>query len=175
MNGDAVVSDTSGDDVRIRDVQDDDLPVFFEQQLDPEATRMAAFPSRERDVFMAHWAKIRADDKLIQQTVTAGGQVAGNVVSWEQDGRRLVGYWIGRPFWGRGIATKALSLLLGEVSSRPIYAEVAAHNGGSIRVLEKCGFRPVPAQDGPHVTLGADGIEEVLLILEAEPAGGIPS
>jgi RimJ/RimL family protein N-acetyltransferase len=175
MNGDAVVSDTSGDDVRIRDVRDDDLPVFFEQQLDPEATRMAAFPSRERDAFMAHWAKIRADDMAIQQTVTAGGQVAGNVLSWEQDGRRLVGYWIGRRYWGRGVATRALSLLLGTVSSRPIHAEVATHNVGSIRVLEKCGFRPVVTHHGPHVTVGEDGIEEVLLILEASRPGQAPS
>jgi RimJ/RimL family protein N-acetyltransferase len=165
------VSDTSGDDVRIRDVQDDDLPVLFEHQLDPEATRMAAFPARDRDAFMAHWAKIRLDGRAIQQTVVLAGQVAGNVLSWEQDGRRLVGYWIGRSFWGRGVATKALSLLLARVSSRPVYAEVAAHNVGSIRVLEKCGFRPVPAHDGPHVTVGADGIEEFLLVLEAGPTG----
>ena len=41
--------------VTLRDVTEADLPIFYEQQLDPEATQMAAFPSRDRDAFMAHW------------------------------------------------------------------------------------------------------------------------
>jgi RimJ/RimL family protein N-acetyltransferase len=42
------------------------------------------------------------------------------------------------------------------------------HNVGSIRVLEKCGFRPVEVDGEPHATVGADGIEEVLLVLDAD-------
>jgi RimJ/RimL family protein N-acetyltransferase len=151
--------------VSIRAVRDDDLETFFEHQRDPEAVRMAAFPARTREAFMAHWHKIMADETLVAQTVVAAdGQVAGNLVSWESDGRRLVGYWIGRPYWGRGVATSALALLLDHVPSRPLYAEVAAHNAGSIRVLEKCGFRPV---EGHAATVADDGIEEVLLVLRA--------
>ena len=74
------------------------------------------------------------------RTILADGAVAGNVVSWLQDGERLVGYWIGREHWGRGIATRALAELLREIEERPLYAHVARHNVGSIRVLEKCGF-----------------------------------
>jgi RimJ/RimL family protein N-acetyltransferase len=118
---------------------------------------------------MAHWAKIQTDDNNIRQTVVLDDQVAGNVLSWEQDGKRLVGYWIGRRYWGRGVATRALALLLERVPVRPIYAEVAVHNVGSIRVLEKCGFRPILGPDGPHVTVGADGIGELSLVLEAAP------
>ena len=33
-----------GDDVRLRNVEEPDLEVFLEQQLDPEATRLANFP-----------------------------------------------------------------------------------------------------------------------------------
>jgi RimJ/RimL family protein N-acetyltransferase len=160
------VAETPERGVWIRDVQDADLDVFFAHQLDPEATRMAAFPARDRDAFMAHWAKIRADDTAVQQTVVVDGQVAGNLGCWEQDGRHLVGYWFGREYWGRGIATRALALFLDRVPSRPIYAHVAVHNAGSIRVLEKCGFRPVPAHEEPHPAAGADDVEEVLLVLE---------
>jgi hypothetical protein len=39
----------------LRNVTDEDLPIFFEHQRDPEALRMAAFSSRERDAFMTHW------------------------------------------------------------------------------------------------------------------------
>ena len=42
------------DSVLLRDVEEDDLPVFFEHQLDPEATRMAAFSARDRKAFLAH-------------------------------------------------------------------------------------------------------------------------
>ncbi|HEV8566534.1 MAG TPA: GNAT family N-acetyltransferase [Actinoplanes sp.] len=150
----------------IRDVHDDDLEVFYGHQLDPEAIRMAAFPPRDRDAFMAHWATIRADDTVVLQTVVVDGQVAGNVVSWEQDGRRLVGYWFGRDHWGRGIATRALALFLDRVPLRPLYAQVAVHNAGSIRVLEKCGFRPVPAHEVAHPAGVADDVEEVLFVLE---------
>ena len=40
----------------------------------------------------------------------------GNIGCWEQEGRRPVGYWIGREFWGKGLATRALQELTGEVT-----------------------------------------------------------
>ena len=127
-------------EVRLRPVIESDLLLFYEHQLDPEATHMAAFTARDHDAFMAHWRKIMADDSTIVRTILVEGEVAGNVVSWENYGNREVGYWIDKPFWGRGIATRALTLYLELVPVRPLHAHVAAHNLGSIRVLEKCGF-----------------------------------
>ena len=124
----------------LRDVVESDLPVFFEHQQDPEATAMADFPARDRDAFDTHWARILADDTLTKKTIVVEGQVAGNAVSWPQDGRRLVGYWLGREFWGKGLATRALAELVDELGTRPLHAYVAKTNIGSIRVLEKCGF-----------------------------------
>jgi RimJ/RimL family protein N-acetyltransferase len=126
--------------VHLRDVRDDDLPTLFEHQMDPEASRMANFSSRGRDAFMAHWAKIRADETVVARTVMLRDAVAGNVVSWTHDDERDVGYWIGREHWGKGIATAALGAFLAELPERPLFAHVAEHNVGSIRVLEKCGF-----------------------------------
>jgi RimJ/RimL family protein N-acetyltransferase len=101
----------------------------------------------------------------VTKAVIADGQVAGNVVSWEHSGRVEIGYWIGREFWDRGIATRALGAFLDEVTTRPLYAHAAAHNVASIRVLEKCGFtisdEPVKS-DEPD-----DGITEVMWKLEA--------
>ena len=128
-------------EVSLRSVEDRDLDVFFEHQADPQAVEMAAFPARDKDQFAAHWAKVRADDTLVLRTIVADGMVAGNIGSWPDNGQQLLGYWIGREYWGRGVATQALALLVGEVSIRPLYAHVVEHNVGSIRVLEKCGFR----------------------------------
>ena len=155
-------------DVRLRDVVDGDLPIFFEQQLDPDAVRMAAFPSRNRDAFMAHWkTKVLADATVAKKTILFDGEVAGNIVSFEQSGRPLVGYWIGKSYWGRGIATRALSEFLRQVHTRPLYAHVAKHNIGSIRVLEKCGFRVFG--EG-RVPFGPDigEVEELIFKLEGD-------
>jgi RimJ/RimL family protein N-acetyltransferase len=126
--------------VQLRDVRDDDLSTLFEHQMDPEANRMANFDARDRDAFMAHWAKILADGTLLARTVMYGDAIAGNVVSWTHDDERDVGYWIGREHWGKGVATAALGAFLEELQERPLFAHVAEHNVGSIRVLEKCGF-----------------------------------
>ncbi|HEU5066537.1 MAG TPA: GNAT family N-acetyltransferase [Gaiellaceae bacterium] len=124
----------------LRDVIESDLPVFFEHQRDPEATAMADFPARDREAFDAHWKRVLADPTNTTKTIVFEGRVAGNAVSWDQDGRRLVGYWVGREFWGKGLATQALAELIDELGTRPLYAYVAKTNIASIRVLEKCGF-----------------------------------
>jgi RimJ/RimL family protein N-acetyltransferase len=145
----------------LREVVEADLPVFYEHQRDREAAAMAAVPPRERDVFMAYWAKTRANDTALTWTVVCDGAVAGNIGCWEDDGRRFVGYWIGRAFWGRGLATQALAELVDVVDARPLHAYVVKSNVASIRVLEKCGFVKV----GEHA--GDAGIEELLLELRA--------
>ena len=151
-------------DVLLRDITESDLPIFFEQQLDPDATEMAAFPSRDGDAFMAHWAKVMADDSVILKTVLFNEHVAGNMVSFEISGKREVGYWIGKEYWGKGIATRALTVFLDHVKTRPLYAHVARHNIGSRRVLEKCGFTIVGEDKGFPDVRGQE-VEEFILKL----------
>ncbi|MCC6361059.1 MAG: GNAT family N-acetyltransferase [Phycisphaerales bacterium] len=147
----------------LRDVVDADLPIFFEQQRDPEAVRMAAFPARDRDAFTTHWATLRREASNIIRTIVCDGRAAGNIGSWTAGGRQLVGYWIGREFWGRGVATAALAAFVAEVKERPLHAFVATHNVGSIRVLEKCGF--VASSEHDPSVAGEDGVREVLYVL----------
>lgn len=152
--------------VRLRRVENRDLDVFFEHQADEQAVEMAAFPARDKDQFAAHWTKVRADDTLVVRTIVADGVVAGNIGSWPENGQQLLGYWVGREWWGRSVATQALALLVDEVSIRPLCAHVAVHNVGSIRVLEKCGFRRDRAQEAKAAAPG-DGIEEFVFVLDA--------
>jgi len=158
---------TSQSLVQLRDVIETDLPIFFEQQLDPDATQMAAFSSREREAFTLHWAKILADVTVVKQTVLFDGQIAGNIVSWEQSGQREVGYWLGKAYWGKGIATRALAQFLDQVKVRPLYAYVARHNLASRRVLEKCGFI-LCSEDDSSTRASGDQIEELVLKIEAD-------
>ncbi|MEV5354743.1 GNAT family N-acetyltransferase [Streptomyces sp. NPDC086081] len=154
-------------DVELRAVHDSDLPVFFRQLNDPEALHMAAFtpadPS-DRDAFDAHWARIRSSADVVR-TVLADGDVVGSAAVYGVPGEREVTYWIDRAYWGKGVATAALRALLTEVPERPLYARAASDNAGSLRVLEKCGFRAVASAGGFAQARGAE-IEETVLVLE---------
>jgi RimJ/RimL family protein N-acetyltransferase len=145
-------SSSTSTHVQLRDVVESDLPYFFEHQRDPDANRMAAFPARDRAAFDAHWAKILADESGLKRTVLVDGQVAGNVLSWVSGGDQLVGYWIDRAHWNKGVATRALARFLEGIETRPIRAHVAKHNLGSIRVLEKCGFVAIGEEEHGQVT-----------------------
>jgi RimJ/RimL family protein N-acetyltransferase len=150
----------------LRDVREDDLPVLFEHQRDADAIRMAAFPGRDWDAFVAHWrTKVFAEPSARARTVELNGRVAGYVGSWEHDGKCLLGYWFGKEFWGRGVATAAVAeFLTGHESRRPLHAYVARANVRSIHVLEKAGFQAV----GPPAA-GQDGVEEILFRLDGHP------
>jgi RimJ/RimL family protein N-acetyltransferase len=152
--------------VRLRGVEDRDLDTFFDHQVDPQAVEMAAFTARDKDQFAEHWAKLRADKTVVARTIVADGMVAGNIGSWQQNGQQLLGYWVGRECWGRGVATQALALFVGEMTIRPLYAHVAVHNVGSIRVLDKCGFRRDRVQEA-NAPAPDDGIEEFIFVLNA--------
>jgi RimJ/RimL family protein N-acetyltransferase len=152
-----------GSRVHLRQVVEADLPVLFEHQRDPDAVTMAHFPPRDRDAFMIHWrTRVLGSPTSTPRTIEVDGQVAGYVASWQPaEGPRELGYWLGRAYWGRGIASEAVKAFLSSCEPRrPLMALVAAHNVASRRVLEKCGFVAV----GEPV-IGADGVGEVTLRL----------
>jgi RimJ/RimL family protein N-acetyltransferase len=136
----------------LRPVTVDDLPILFAQQCDPEASRMAAFPSREREAFFTHWrTKVLGNPNTVSRAILVTGHVAGHVGAWSdaetQD--RMLGYWLGRDYWGRGIASAAVRAFLNVETNRPLTAHVAKHNLGSIRVLEKTGFVRIGEEQFP--------------------------
>jgi RimJ/RimL family protein N-acetyltransferase len=153
--------------VELRDVVEEDLPILFEFQADPAASAMAAFPPRDRAPFMAHRTEIAADETNIMRTILLDGVVVGDISSFDRLGEREVGYWIGRPYWGKGVATAALTAFLDVDPFRPLTARVANANAASMRVLEKCGFTVVADDDLPE-PLG-DGVRETVLRYGARP------
>ena len=154
--------------VTLRDVHESDLPIFFEMQRDPQANHMAAFTSRDpsdRDAFDIHWTKIMSDETVVIKTILYNGQIVGNIVKFIMFGQPEVGYWIGKAFWGKGIATQALAAFLKIVTTRPIYAGAAKDNFASIRVLQKCGFI-ITGYDRAFSEARRSEIEEALLELK---------
>jgi RimJ/RimL family protein N-acetyltransferase len=138
--------------VRLRPVEADDLPRLYQMQLDPESNRMASTIPRTAEAFDAHWAKVMGDPQLAARAILAGDELVGLVSCFRRNDEDHVGYWIDRAWWGRGVASRALELLLQEVVKRPLTATAATANGASLRVLQKCGFvveqvRQAPADD----------------------------
>lgn len=163
---------TATPEVLLREVAPDDLPIFYEQQRDPAGVHMAAFTMQDPDdraAFDAHWAYILADPNVVFRTILADGQVAGSVLSYVGDIGPEISYWLGREFWGRGIATAALRAFLKAQTARPLFARAAADNAGSLRVLEKCGFA-ITGQEKGYAGARKAVIDEVVLELAGEPA-----
>lgn len=151
--------------ITLRNVIQDDLPIFFEHQLDPDALKMTAFPSRDKEAFRAHWEKIMADETVIIKTILFDGQAVGNIACFEMIGKREVGYWIGKEFWGKGVASESLKQFLDIALTRPLYAHVAKHNAASQCVLQKCGFEII-GEDKWSPNPNEGEVEELILELK---------
>lgn len=156
----------SGDDgVTLRDTVEDDLPTLFEQQRDPEAVAMAAFGAGDPDdraAFMERRIRFMADPSIINQTIVYNGEIAGIVALFEMFGHQQIGYWVDKPLWGKGIATRAVALFLEHIPQRPLYAHAAKDNLGSLRVLEKNGFVVIDEHNEFSERRGKDVVECVL-------------
>ena len=148
--------------VILREIVESDLLTIFEHESEPDACQMAAYPVRNLENFMRHWReKVLGDPNTKKKAIVMNEEVVGNIVSWEGNGKRLVGYWIGKPHWGRGFATNALQEFITVYErTRPLFAYVTTNNDRSFRVLEKCGFARIGTP-----TIGPDGVEEFLFQL----------
>jgi len=130
--------------ITLRKVESSDLKTFYEYQLEPEAIRMAAFVGKDpkdKVAFDTHWDKILKSPQNTTRTIVADDRVAGHIACYPDGEHIEVTYWLGKAFWGKGLATQALKRMLQFVVERPILARAAADNIRSIRVLQKCGFK----------------------------------
>ena len=127
--------------IQLRPTVETDLPILFQQQLDPDAIAMSAYPSKDRGEFMRHWEGILKNKNVIARTIVYKEKIAWHVLCWKEGKyEQRIGYWIGKEFWRRGIASAAVNEFLSLVKIRPLHAEVANHNIASKKVLEKNGF-----------------------------------
>ena len=150
---------TSPPTVTLRDVHPDDFRELYLHQIDAESVRMAAFTPRDWPAFAEHWSRIIANPEGYARAAVHEGMLVGYVVAFGGEDHRELGYWIGREFWGRGLGRAAVRAALREMTIRPLYAHVAAHNIASVRVLESCGFvllggDPDFARDGGEAVAG---------------------
>lgn len=138
--------------ILLRPVLATDLPILFQQQLEPAAVAMSAYPAKDRGEFMRHWEGILKNKNVTARTIVYKEKVAGHIICWKEGKyEQRIGYWIGKEFWRRGIASAAVAEMLVLVNIRPLFAEVANHNTASKRVLEKNGFERL--DDGGKISM----------------------
>ena len=154
--------------VSLRPLEDRDLESIFRQVTDPESIRMAAFTAEnwtDRRAFLDRQSRLRADTSVSHRVIDVDGAAVGTIGSFRIGDELEVTYWVDRAHWGKGIASAALKLLLDETAERPVYARAASDNAGSLRVLEKAGFRRVGVDRGFAAGRGEE-IEETILRLD---------
>lgn len=152
--------------VSIRDVTEADLSALYRLSVDPESNRMAMVRPRGRESFDAHWASVLRSTDTVSKVILLGDRVVGKISCFTVNEMRTIGYWVDREYWGRGIATRALGLLVQEVTARPLHALVATTNTGSIRVLEKCGFVVIGKEHSPETERYVECDELILMLAE---------
>jgi [ribosomal protein S5]-alanine N-acetyltransferase len=96
------------------------------------------------------WIAVGAQaEGVLTQVIEFHGEFVGSVGIVAQLGWRAhlaeIGYWLGEPYWGQGIATEALgqmsAIAFATQRYRKLFAPVLAPNVASMRVLEKCGYQ----------------------------------
>lgn len=110
-----------------------DVATLFEFQRDPAGNELAGTKPRDREAFEAVWRKMLAEPPRTPplspnpppRVIIADGALVGSIGVFAEgeadggDGAHSIGYWIAREHWGRGIATRAIALMLEESPHRP--------------------------------------------------------
>jgi RimJ/RimL family protein N-acetyltransferase len=162
------VDDAGEKTVALRPVCKSDLDLLFAHMRDPVSVWMAAFTPEDpddRQRFDAHMQKVLASPDVTHRVITWDGDLVGSIASFVVDGRNEITYWVDRAMWGRGIASRAVALLLEHVRVRPMYARAASDNVASLRVLQKAGFQVTGTDEG-YAAARKTRIEETILRLD---------
>lgn len=143
--------------ITLRRTTAEDVPTLHAFELDEASNKLAGTKPRDWPTFKARWKEILADvdgtvTGVTPRVILVDDAVVGAVNISPHEGRDNIGYWIARDYWGRGIATRAVALMLKEFTRRPLFATASAQNKPSIRVLEKNGFEVISQCMTPETT-----------------------
>ncbi|TGD76246.1 N-acetyltransferase [Mangrovimicrobium sediminis] len=133
-------------DITLRKFSPEDAPRVAELVGDREVSRWTSnipYPYTQLDA--VEWInKMALDTSARAFAVELDDQLVACISHWPNaSGEIEIGYWVGRPYWGKGICSTALRLMLDGKSfpaGSDIYARVMESNAASRRVLEKAGF-----------------------------------
>jgi RimJ/RimL family protein N-acetyltransferase len=153
--------------VSLRPLEDRDLDTIYQQMTDPASVRMAAFTAEDQTgprAFLNRMSRLRADMSVSFRVIDVDGAIAGTIASFRIDNQPEVTYWVDRTLWGKASRAQHYRFFL-PTAERPLYARAASDNLGSLRVLEKAGFRRIRVNRDFAPGRGEE-IEETILRLD---------
>ena len=156
--------------ILLRRWQESDADALFKYASDPDVGPRAGWPphksvdeSREiiRNVFNTEtmWAVIW---KETGEAIGCAGYLPATNCNLNIPGDECeVGYWIGKPYWGRGICTEALKLVIDYCFNvkgfKALWGDYFPENPASGRVMQKCGFKDTGRETlCPNLEVGSD-------------------
>lgn len=143
--------------LKLRHWREEDADDLFRYASDPKVSELALWPchtspemSREviRQYFMPDKDVYAMELKESGEVIGCIGLVAAGEEHYAPiEKEREVGYWIGRPHWGKGLTPEALNAMLDHwrdsLGLKSLLLTTDARNAASRRVAEKCGFTPI--------------------------------
>lgn len=155
------VPELINDLVYLRELNESDIPAWFERATDVESADLAGDPIPESIAMGAQWLQRHRDRfkqrAAIRWAIVPRGQTdsvgtIGLIISEKERGLAELGFVVGRACWGKGIGTAAAQLVkryaFESLGLLELSAEVLQRNPASVRLLEKVGFRLLRAVPG---------------------------
>ncbi len=155
-------------EIELKCTTQDDLETLFLFQLDEDSNYLAAFTSKnpsDKAAYIKKWTRLLSDEKINVRTILLKNKIVGSIAKFEMGGNAEITYWIGKEFWGKGIATTALKKFLEVEKTRPLFGRIAFDNLGSKKVLENCGFSQIGTEKG-FANAREKEIEEIIFKLK---------
>ena len=152
---------------QLRPVLASDIDLFFEHHLElrpmPTGASAADLASRKA-TFVDRWEQMLSDERVLARTILWKGAVAGYVAYLIQRDKPSISCWLGRDYWGKGLATQGVRGFLDLIEQRPVYARVAFDNLAAMQVLRHTGFAIV-GHDSFFSEAHGYEIDEIILAL----------
>lgn len=162
----------------LREVLRTDAEVIYESwgRFSENFERLTAAPFEELKDAHRYLEQLFATGESIASHIVRGGHVVGLVKATVVGHRAQVGYVIHKPHWGLGLATFAVGELVAKLEAQPaiqrVWATCALDNPGSVRVLEKCGFKRegVLRNWAVYPALGAQAVDNYSFVRITPPS-----
>lgn len=135
--------------ITIRPVLPQDYEYLYIQDSDPQTAAMAGFIPRQREAFFAHIERCAANPEIYTRIIELDGRCVGSLAAFPIENQLHIGYTVNRADWGKGIASKGLSLFIPCIPQVNLHASTIASNIGSSKVLARNGFVYLNTTDEP--------------------------
>jgi RimJ/RimL family protein N-acetyltransferase len=142
-----------GSRVLLRTLKDSDARTIYMYARDPDVLRFTLLPSPYRQSDATRYVRNARSKKwqgkcIVRAIVPKPGKIIAGIITLDlnsENRRGYIGYWLAKPFWGRGLAKESIQLILQlafqTLGLSKVTSSVMHPNIRSYKLLEWAGFR----------------------------------